>query len=222
VLTGFSWFIFLFLSSFDVTFISSSTPVTILSLFPSTKSPPPPLPPMLGVQNSISPVSRLHFPHNSSSDIFQAPPSPKSFQSVSSPQVHHISFPSDLSQLNALYRIDSRNRPPRPPPSPKRLHLQRSKPVLTVRPPLRRFGVEMRRANLCATPVVSLTFLFIPFHVDVPLHNTHLTHVSDVFECTPSNACVARIDLLPFPISRQGRAFASHPSACSQSTIVHA
>ena len=134
---------------------------------------------MLGVQNSISPVSRLHFPHNSSSDIFQAPPSPKSFQSVSSPQVHHISFPSDLSQLNSLYRIDSRNRLPRPLPSLKRLHLRRSKPVLTVRPPLRRSGVEMPRANLFATPVVSLTFLFILFHVDVPLHNTHLTHVSD-------------------------------------------
>jgi hypothetical protein len=125
---------------------------------------------MLGVQNSISPVSRLQFPHNSS-DLFQAPPSPKSFQSVSSPQVHHISFPNDPSQLNSLYRIDSRNKTPRPPPSPKRLRLRRSKPVLTVRPPLRRFGVEMPRANLCAMPVVSLTFLFIPFHVDVPLHN---------------------------------------------------
>jgi len=41
---------------------------------------------MLGVQNSISTVSRLQFPHNNSSDLFQAPPSPKSFQSVSSPQ----------------------------------------------------------------------------------------------------------------------------------------
>jgi hypothetical protein len=175
VFDGFSWFILLFLSSFDVTFISSSTPVTILSLFPSTKPFPPLLPPMLGVQNSISPVSRLQFPHNSSSDLFQAPPSPKSFQSVSSPQVHHIFFPDDLSQLNSSYRIDSRNKPPRLPPSPKPLHLRRSKPVLTVRPPLRRFGVEMPRANLCAMPVVSLTFLFISFHVDVPLHNTHLT-----------------------------------------------
>src|SRR5712691_6610932 len=101
---------------------------------------------MLGVQNSISPVSRLQFPHNpSSSDLFQAPPSPKSFQSVSSPQVHHISFRSDLSQLNSLYRIDSRNKSPRTPPCPKRLRLRRSKPVLTVRPPLRRFGVEMPR-----------------------------------------------------------------------------
>ena len=128
---------------------------------------------MLGVQNSISPVSRLQFPHNSSSsDLFQAPPSPKSFQSVSSPQVHLLSFPNDLSHLISLCRIDSRNKTPRRPPSPKRLRLRRSKPVLTVRPPLRRFGVEMPRASLCAMPVVSLAFLFIPFHVDVPLHNT--------------------------------------------------
>ncbi|KAH9992723.1 hypothetical protein BJV74DRAFT_834035 [Russula compacta] len=41
---------------------------------------------MLGVHNSISPVSRLQFPHNPSSDLFQAPPSPNSFQSASSPQ----------------------------------------------------------------------------------------------------------------------------------------
>lgn len=163
-LTGFSWFILLFRSSFDVTFISSSTPVTIS---PSTKSFPPLLPPMLGVQNSISPVSRLHFPHNnSSSDLFQAPPSPKSFQSASSPQVHHFSFSNDLSQLNSLYRIGSRNRPPRPPPSRKRLHLRRSKPVQIVRPPLRRFGVEMPRENLCVMLVVSLTSHFIPFHVE--------------------------------------------------------
>jgi len=181
---------------------------------------------MLGVQNSISPVSRLQFPHNSSSDLFQAPPSPKSFLSVSSPQVNLISFPNDLSQLNSLCRIDSRNRPPRPPPSLKRLHLPRSKLVLTVRPPLRRFGVEMPRANLCATPVVSLTFLFIPFHVRVPLHNTHLTHVSDVLSARQATLVSHGLISCPFhplfPISRQGRAFASHPSACSQSTIVHA
>ncbi|KAI0255699.1 hypothetical protein BJV78DRAFT_1118837 [Lactifluus subvellereus] len=51
---------------------------------------------MLGVHNSISPVSRLQFPHNpSSTDLFQAPPSPSSFQSASSPQVHHSTFQKD-------------------------------------------------------------------------------------------------------------------------------
>jgi hypothetical protein len=46
---------------------------------------------MLGVHNSISPVSRLQFPHNpSSTDLFQAPPSPNSFQSASSPKVHQF------------------------------------------------------------------------------------------------------------------------------------
>ncbi|KAI9464813.1 hypothetical protein F5148DRAFT_1150113 [Russula earlei] len=42
---------------------------------------------MLGIHNSISPVSRLQYPHNpSTTDLFQAPPSPNSFQSASSPQ----------------------------------------------------------------------------------------------------------------------------------------
>ena len=181
---------------------------------------------MLGVQNSISPVSRLQFPHNnSSSDLFQAPPSPKSFQSVSSPQVYHIFFPNDLSQLNSPYRIDSRNKPPRPLPSPKRLHHRRSKPVLTVRPPLRRFGVEMRRASLCAMPAVSLTCHFIPF----TWMRLSITHISPTCPMCRVHAkqrlCRTMIScpLHPlFPISRQGRAFASHPSACSQSPIANA
>ena len=180
---------------------------------------------MLGVQNSISPVSRLQFPHNSSSDLFQAPPSPKSFQSVSSPQVNLISFPNDLSQLNSLYRIDSRNRTPRPPPSPKRLHLRRSKPVLTVRPPLRRSGVETPRANLCAMPVVSLLLSISLLFTWMCLSITHLTHVSDVLSARQETLVSHGLISCPFhlfPISRQGRAFASHPSACSQSTIVHA
>jgi hypothetical protein len=51
---------------------------------------------MLGVHNSISPVSRLQFPHNpSSTDLFQAPPSPNSFQSASSPKVHLSTFRKD-------------------------------------------------------------------------------------------------------------------------------
>ncbi len=88
----------------------------------------------------------------------------------------------------------------------------------------------MPRANLCAMPVVSPTFCFISFHVDVPFHNTSQPRVR-WFECTLSNACVARmIDLMPFPpslphisFSRQSRAFASHPSACSHlQSCVHA
>ncbi len=157
---------------------------------------------MLGVQNSISPVSRLQFPHNSSSDLFQAPPSPKSFQSASSPQVHHISFQSDHSQLNSLYRIDSRNRPPRRLPSPKRLSLRRSKPVLTVRPPLRRSGVEMPRENLCATPVVSPTLISFLF-TWMCLSITHLTHVSDVLSARQamlvSHVCTLALSTLSPP-----------------------
>ncbi|KAI0272385.1 hypothetical protein BC834DRAFT_999454 [Gloeopeniophorella convolvens] len=53
---------------------------------------------MLGVHNSISPVSRLQFPHNPASpDLFQTPPSPSSFQSPSSPQVHQAPFQKDQS-----------------------------------------------------------------------------------------------------------------------------
>lgn len=53
---------------------------------------------MLGVHNSISPVSRLQFPHNpSSTDLFQPLPASATFQSASSPQVHQPTFQKDQS-----------------------------------------------------------------------------------------------------------------------------
>ena len=53
---------------------------------------------MLGVHNSISPVSRLQFPHNpSSTDLFQPLPASSAFQSASSPQAHQPTFQKDQS-----------------------------------------------------------------------------------------------------------------------------
>lgn len=121
---------------------------------------------MLGVQNAISPVSRLQFPHNpSSTDLFQAPPSPNSFQSASSPKVHQplLSEKINPSQLTTLYRIDSQIKFLQLPSSSNLLRLRSPKPVLTVKPPVRRYGAEMPRVNPFATPVVSLAFHFDSF-----------------------------------------------------------
>lgn len=161
----------MFLSSFDVTFISSSTPVTILSLFPSAKSfPPPPCPPCLAYRTRYPPCLGYNFPIIILLPIpFKPRRHPKAFSPLPLPRFITFRFTNLFSQLNSLYRIDSRNKPFRRLPSPKRLRLRRSKPVLTVRPPLRRFGVEMPRENLCAMPVVSSTFPFHSSHVDVPL-----------------------------------------------------
>ena len=53
---------------------------------------------MLGVHNSISPVSRLQFPHNpSSTDLFQPLPASSAFQSAPSPQAHQPTFQKDQS-----------------------------------------------------------------------------------------------------------------------------
>ena len=70
-----------------------SLPISLFS-FPRPSPSPPPQNisfildlVMLGVHNSISPVSRLQFPHNpSSTDLFQPLPASSAFQSASSPQ----------------------------------------------------------------------------------------------------------------------------------------
>lgn len=192
---GFSWFYLLTVSSsFDVT---SSLSLSLLSgrhlisslLPPSLPQSHPPFPSlcplaMLGVQNAISPVSRLQFPHNpSSTDLFQAPPSPNSFQSASSPKVHLSHLPKKInpSQLTTLYRIDSQIKLPQLPSSSNRLRLRSPKPVLTVKPPVRRYGAEMPRVNPFATPVVSPAFHFDSFsRVCASPSVTHLFHVSSV------------------------------------------
>jgi hypothetical protein len=50
---------------------------------------------MLGVHNSIP--SRLQFPHNPSTDLFQPLPASSAFQSASSPQAHQPTFQKDQS-----------------------------------------------------------------------------------------------------------------------------
>src|ERR1700761_3581732 len=90
----------LFSFSFDCQQLDLSLPISL-----SLPLVPPRPPPqnisfildlvLLGVHNSISPVSRLQFPHNpSSTDLFQPLPASSAFQSASSPQP---SFQKDQS-----------------------------------------------------------------------------------------------------------------------------
>ncbi|KAH9072290.1 hypothetical protein EDB83DRAFT_2362131 [Lactarius deliciosus] len=70
---------------------------------------------MLGVHNSISPVSRLQFPHNpSSTDLFQPLPASATFQSASSPQAHQPTFQKDQS-FSAQQPIQDRQSDQTPP-----------------------------------------------------------------------------------------------------------
>jgi hypothetical protein len=124
------------------------------------------------------------------------------------------------SQLNTPYRIDSRTKHPQRLSSPNLFRLRRSKPVLTVKPPLRRYGVEMPRVNLCVTLVVSPTvFHFISR--GVPLHNIHLTTCPMV--CRVRHAC-RKDDLSPLSLSPHISlpVPSRRSSACSQSITVHA
>jgi hypothetical protein len=124
----------------------------------------------------------LYLPYLGYSSLI-IPPQPISFKPRLRPKAFspfpHLRFITPTSrmicpsQLNSPYRIDSRTKRPRRLSSPNLFRLRRSKPVLTAKPPLRRYGVEMPRVNLCATLVVSLHF--ISFSRGVPLHNIHLT-----------------------------------------------
>jgi hypothetical protein len=75
------------------------------------------------------------------------------------------------SHLTTSYRIDSQIKLPRPPSNLNQLSPRLRKPVLIVKPPVRRYGVEMPKVNPSAMLAVSLLSIFIPFHVGVPLRN---------------------------------------------------
>lgn len=152
--SGVDWFQFCFAC---VSLVSSSTPVTIS---PSTKSFTPPLAP-----HSWCTIPCLGYPHNNSSDLFQAWYSPKAFSLL--PLLRSITFlsrmifPRSTPYTGLTARIGPLDSCPAPKDPP-----QRSKHVQIVRPPPCRFGIEMPRTHLCAMPVVSLTFHFIPVHME--------------------------------------------------------
>lgn len=175
-------------SSFDYSTNSSlPSPVTTLILYPS-------LPPLNHLPlSSTSPCSVYITPYLQSLgySFLTILPQPISFKPrlhppAFSPLPHRrfitlLSRKINPSQLNNLYRIDSRIKLPQRPSSHKVLHPLRPKPVPTVKPLLLRYGVEMPRVNPFVTPVVSVIIRLLSFSRVWNYHPvTHLTHVSDV------------------------------------------
>ncbi len=179
-------------SSFDVT--SSllplrspshlSTPTTKLfpPLLPSSSEPCSvyitPYPPCLGYSSLIILLQSISFKPRHPPTAFSLLPHRRF--------IRLLSGMINPSQLTTLYRIGSQIRLPRRPSSPNRLSLRLPKLVLIVKPPLRRYGAEMRRVSPSVTPVVSPTFHFHSLHVCVCLSITHLIHVSKCVERMPS------------------------------------
>jgi hypothetical protein len=134
---------------------------------------------MLGVHNSISPVSRLQFPHNpASTDLFQPIPPSNAFQSAPSPQPHQPSFQKDQSfsvqQPIQDRQSDQSTATPVQPQSATTPITQACANCKATSTPLWRRDAEGKPVcNACGQ------FYFLSRGGGLPLH-THLIHVSDV------------------------------------------
>jgi hypothetical protein len=135
-------------------------------------------PPCLGYSSLIILLQPIFFKPRPLPPAFSPPPRHR-FISLFS----RMTVPS---HLNNLYRIDNRIKLPQRLSSPKVLHPPRHKPVPTVKPPLRRYGVETPRVNLSVTLVVSFALPCLSFSRvwNLPLRNTSHPRVRCAYQAT--------------------------------------
>jgi hypothetical protein len=180
------------LISLPISFSLPSVPSTKYVLFIPGQA-------MLGVHNSISPVSRLQFPHNpASTDLFQPIPPSTAFQSASSPQPHQPSFQKDQS-FSAQQPIQDRQSdqstatPVQPQSATTPITQACANCKATSTPLWRRDAEGKPVCNACGQ------FYFIPRGRGLPHPRVGCVG------CTQSNACVARtisfVPIFPFFVS---------------------